>query len=151
MSKKILLIVAGLLMIALFFRFRSFSPKKNQQIAAVNQENIIADKIEIVHFHGTQQCWSCVTVGDYALKTIKEKFPEEYKSGKITYQDVNSELTENQELVKKYQSRGSSVFFNIITDDQDHIIEDVTVWRLVNNESRFIEYFAGKLNSYLGK
>ena len=151
MSKKILLVVAGLLLIALFFRFRSFSPKETQQIAAVNQENIIADRIEIVHFHVTQQCWSCVTVGDYALKTIKEKFPEEYSSGKISYMDVNGELPENQELVNKYQSRGSSLFINAIVDNQDHIVEDVTVWRLVNNESRFIEYFAGKLNSYLGK
>jgi len=85
-----------------------------------------ADKIEVVHFHGTQQCWSCITVGEYALKTIKEKFPQEYQSGKIVFKDVNGELKENQELVMKYQTRGSSLFVNAINDGQDSIKEDTS-------------------------
>jgi hypothetical protein len=46
---------------------------------------ISAEKIEAVHFHATQQCWSCITVGEYALKTTKEKFPEEYKNGTMLF------------------------------------------------------------------
>jgi len=110
-----------------------------------------ADKIEVIHFHATQQCWSCITVGEYALKTIKEKFPEEYASGKIVYKDIDGELKENQEIVVKYQARGSSLFVNAIRDEQDNIEEDVTVWRLINSESQFISYFENKLSSLLGK
>jgi hypothetical protein len=110
-----------------------------------------ADKIEVVHFHGTQQCWSCITVGEYALKTIKEKFPEEFASGKIVYKDINGELKENQEIVVEYQARGSSLFVNAIRNEQDNIEEDVTVWRLVNNENQFVSYFENKLNTLLGK
>lgn len=110
-----------------------------------------ADKIEVMHFHATQQCWSCIKVGEYALKTIEEKFPEEMASGKIVYRDVNGELSENQELVRKYQARGSSLYINAIRDGQDDIKEDVTVWRLVNNEGQFIKYFEGELNELLGR
>ena len=110
-----------------------------------------ADKIEVVHFHGTRQCWSCITVGEYALKTIKEKFPEEYKSGKIVYMDVNGELAENRDIVIKYQARGSSLFVNAIHGETDNISEDVTVWRLVGNESQFVSYFENKLNTLLGQ
>jgi len=110
-----------------------------------------ADKIEVVHFHGTQQCWSCITVGKYALKTIKDKFPEEFASGKIVYKDVNGELKENQGIVIKYQARGSSLFVNAIRGDKDDIAEDTTVWRLINNENQFISYFEGKLKALLGK
>ena len=110
-----------------------------------------ADKIEVFHFNATQQCWSCITVGEYALKTIKEKFPEEFASGKIVYKDIDGELKENQEIVVKYQARGSSLFVNAIRDDKDDIAEDTTVWRLVNSESQFISYFEGKLNTLLGK
>lgn len=112
---------------------------------------IPADKIEVVHFHGTQQCWSCINVGKYALKTIKEKFPEEYASGKIVFQDINGELKENQEIVLKYQARGSSLFINAIRGETDDIAEDVTVWRLVNNEAQFINYFENVLKNLLGK
>lgn len=110
-----------------------------------------ADKIEVVHFHATQQCWSCITMGEYALKTIKEKFPDEYASGKIVFKDVNGELKENEDIVTKYQARGSSLFVNAITGDTEDINEDTMVWRLVSNEQQYIDYFETKLKGLLGK
>ena len=110
-----------------------------------------ADKIEVVHFHATQQCVSCITVGKYALKTIKDKFPEEYASGEIVFKEINGELPENQAIVKKYQARGSSLFVNAIRGSNDEITEDTTVWRLVNSETQYTAYFEGKLKTLLGK
>lgn len=109
-----------------------------------------AEKIEVVHFHATQQCWACITVGQYALKTIKEKFPEEYKNGKIIFKDINGELPQNRDLVNKYRAGGSSLFVNAIIDGKDNIEEDITVWRLISNEAQFISYFQNKLNKLLG-
>lgn len=129
----------------------SVSATNNSQGSSAIQSVIPADKIEVVHFHATQQCWSCITVGEYALKTIKEKFPDEYASGKITYKDVNGDLVENRDLIIKYQARGSSLFVNAIRGEKDDIAEDVIVWRLVNNEGQFISYFENKLNNLFGK
>lgn len=112
---------------------------------------IPADKIEVVHFHATQQCVSCITVGKFALQTIKDKFPDEYASGKIVFKEINAELPENQEIVAKYQARGSSLFVNAIRSDKDDIAEDTKVWQLVNSESQYITYFGGKLTALLGK
>jgi len=163
MNKKILLIFLLVITSLVGLSFLGKSKKTNEQVLSTSQINnnnlsssptvtiIPADKIEVVHFHGTQQCWSCITVGEYALKTIKEKFPEEFASGKIVYKDINGELKENQEIVVKYQARGSSLFINAIRDEQDNIEEDVTVWRLVNSESQFINYFENKLKTLLGK
>jgi len=63
-------------------------PRKESK--PLTQEKVVADKIEVVHFHSTHQCWSCITVGEYALTTIKEKFPEEFASGKIVYKDMGN-------------------------------------------------------------
>jgi len=124
---------------------------KSQEELPMSMAKISAEKIEVVHFHATQQCWSCITVGEYALKTIKEKFPEEYKNGTIVFRDINGELPENKDMVMKYQAGGSSLFVNAIANGKDNIEEDVTVWRLVSNESQFISYFQNKLNKLLGK
>lgn len=105
----------------------------------------------MVHFHATHQCFSCITVGKYALQTIKDKFPEEYQSGKVVFKDINIELPENKEIVVKYQARGSSLFINAISDDKYNIEEDTTVWRLVNNQEKFTDYFEDKLDTLLGK
>ena len=125
--------------------------EKSQEELPMSTAKISAEKIEVVHFHATQQCWSCITVGEYALKTIKEKFPEEYTSGSIVFRDINGELPENKDMVVKYQARGSALFVNAITAGKDNIEEDVTVWRLVSNENQFISYFQDKLNKLLGK
>ncbi len=123
----------------------------NSQNMPMSQAVSAAEKIEVVHFHATQQCWSCKTVGEFALITIKEKFPEEYKNGTIVFKDINGELPENRDLVIKYQAGGSSLFINAITNDQDKIEEDVTVWRLINNETQFVDYFENKIKTILGK
>ena len=129
------------------------SGRNNSEVNGVNSTNTQSsgnvDKIQVVHFHAKQQCWSCITVGEYAEKTIKEKFPEEYASGKIEYLNINGELSENSAIVKKYGASGSSLFVNIIRDGKDNISEDVQVWRLVSNEQSFINYFEGTLKGYL--
>jgi len=163
MQKKIIILIIGVVIIGVgFFVARNGNKPteaqntnnqttKSQEELPMSTAKTLAEKIEVVHFHATQQCWSCITVGEYALKTIKEKFPEEYKNGTIVFRDINGELPENRDMVIKYQAGGSSLFVNAITAGKDNIKEDVTVWRLVSNESQFISYFQDKLNKLLGK
>ena len=163
MQKKIIILIVGVAIVGVgFFVARNGNKPteaqstnnqttKSQEELPMSMAKISAEKIEVVHFHATQQCWSCITVGEYALKTIKEKFPEEYKNGTIVFRDINGELPENRDMVIKYQAGGSSLFVNAITAGKDNIKEDVTVWRLVSNESQFISYFQDKLNKLLGK
>lgn len=158
MRKSIYYGLSVILILAIIIVVAANSPISNAVTSSMKKgdatgqlSTMSADKIEVVHFHATQQCWSCITVGEYALKTIKEKFPEEYKNGKIVYKDVNGELPENMDIVIEYQARGSSLFVNAIKDGKDNIEEDATVWRLVSNENQFISYFQNKLNNLLGK
>ena len=160
MNKKIVFICSILIIIALLFRFKSFANKNvksssvlssTQPTSVKPQKEIPADKIEVVHFHGARQCFSCITVGEYALETIKNKFSEEYQSGKIVFKDINVELPENKEIVFKYQARGSSLFINAISNDKDNIEEDTNVWRLINDKEKFTDYFENKLKTLLGE
>ena len=159
MQKKIFIILVVIAIIGIMFLILRNGNKSTKMQSSKNQttenqskeEKQSAGKIEVVHFHATQQCWSCITVGEYALKTIKEKFPEEYKNETIVFRDINGELPENKDMVMKYQARGSSLFVNAITAGKDNVEEDVAVWRLVSNENQFISYFENKLNKLLGK
>jgi len=161
MNKKIIIgsiIGIGLLAILVIVSLKS---PKYSEIVASNQSVMAgqeyssklqtAEKIEVVHFHATEQCWSCITVGEYALKTIKERFPDEYKNGVIIYKDVNGELPENRDIVMKYRAGGSSLYINSITAGSDKIEEDANVWRLVGDEARFLDYFEVKIKKLLGK
>ncbi len=118
-------------------------------VEKTQEEKITAEKIEIIHFHATEQCWSCITVADFTEKSLNIRFPDEIKSEKIVFKSINYELPENKEITEKYKAYGSSLFINLIYDGKDHISEDVQVWRLVNSEIQFRKYLGDKLEKYL--
>ncbi len=151
MNKKniITLVVVILLVGAFLVLLTSAQPQTKGEKAQENVDIIGAEKIEVVHFHATQQCWACVTLGELALKTIEQEFLEEYEAGVITFKDANVDLAENRELASKFQARGSSLYINAIIEGEDNIEEDVAVWRLLGSEEAFIEYLSDKLSSML--
>jgi hypothetical protein len=118
-------------------------------VEEMEEEKITAEKIEVVHFHATQQCWSCIELGRLAKLTLEKRFPEELESGFIEFKEVNVELPENSDIVEKYQASGSSLFVNYIYDGEDHIEEEVQVWRLLSSEIQFRKYLGDKLEKYL--
>lgn len=154
MNKKITLITLTLIITVLALKIFASNQVENSPVLSSTDSAPLAnqaDKIEVVHFHATRQCWSCITVGKYTLAVIKEKFPQEYRSGKIVFRDINVGLAENRQIVGKYQARGSSLFVNAISNDKDSIEEDITVWRLVTNKEKFTDYFENKLKTLLGE
>jgi hypothetical protein len=104
------------------------------------------DKVEVFLFHATQRCSTCIAIGKLSEKTVLEKFPEEVKSGRIVFREINIDLPENKELSKKFQAAGSALYINAIKNGQDKIEQDTKVWRLTSDEVAFVSYLENKLN-----
>lgn len=128
---------------------KSSSEQKNTTKTAEVQNSQPAEKIQVFLFHATQRCSSCIAIGKYAKETVEQKFPEELKSGKIEFREINIDLPENKELATKFKAAGSSLFINPIIDGKDNIKEDTQVWRLVSNEQGFISYLSDKIKTLL--
>ncbi len=121
-------------------------PLNGQDLApAPVSQNIIptVEKVEVIHFHATNQCYSCTTLGQLAESTINKYFSEELKSGKITFAHINVELAENQELVNKYGTTGSSLWIGIYSEVGFHKEQNTTVWYKINNPTEFEQYLSG--------
>lgn len=111
----------------------------NAVVSGGHQINI--DKLEIYHFHSTNQCYSCKTVGAYAEETVNTFFPEELKDGKIVFGHINGDLPENGELVMQYKATGSSLWLGIYTKDEQFKAEQNTnVWYKINNKIEYMNY-----------
>jgi len=126
------------------------SDKLDHQALAENSKPKV-EKIEVMNFHATQRCMSCITLGKYSEETVYEFFQPQLRDKIIEFKYVNVDLPENKEIARKYQARGSSLYINAIYDGQDHIEEDVRVWRLLGNEQQFKSYLKNKINSLLNK
>ena len=159
MQKKTIIVIIAIAIIGTAFLILKNGNKSTEAQSQNNQivenqskeEKQSAEKIQVFVFHATQRCYSCITIGKYAGETVSEYFQPELRDGKIEFREINVDLPENKDLAIKFQAGGSSLFINAITNEKDSISEDVTVWRLVNNEVQFKNYLRNKLNGLFGK
>ncbi|MFH1065358.1 MAG: nitrophenyl compound nitroreductase subunit ArsF family protein [Nanoarchaeota archaeon] len=116
---------------------------------AQNPRSVSIDKLEIYHFHGTNQCYSCKTVGAYTEDTINTYFADELKTGKIVFAHVNVDLPENKELAAKYGATGSSLWLGVYDKEGFHKENNVNVWYKINNKWEFTGYLKGIIDKRL--
>ncbi len=145
MNKILFLVLASLIVSGC-----SNSQQINGSSVADAVEPIEVDKLEIYHFHGTHQCYSCITVGDYAEETVNTYFADELKSGKIVFGHINGELAENRDLVAKYRVNSASLWIGTYTKDGKFIAEQNTnVWYKVNDKEDYLAYLKGIIEKRL--
>lgn len=106
-------------------------------------------RVEVIHFHGTHQCYSCKMVGALAERTVQTYFKDELASGRITFAHINGQLAQNSELVRKYDARNSSLWIGTTIDGTFHKEQDLEVWRKIKNERDYLEYLKGLLERRL--
>jgi len=146
MDKKIIIGVGviALILLAVFV----VKPKNN----LINSSNTTgAGKVQVFLFHATQRCPTCIRIGQWAKATVEERFPEQLKSGKIEFREINIDLPENKALAEKFQAGGSALYINSIKDGQDNIAEDTMVWQLAGGTAdKFKDYLSNKINTIFG-
>jgi len=107
-------------------------------VAETKSEGV--EKVEVFHFHRTNQCYSCITIGKYAEETVNTYFANELSSGKIAFGHINIDLPENKDLVMKYGATGSSLLIGVYDNGGFHAEENVNVWYKINDKQDFMDY-----------
>lgn len=113
-----------------------------------NATHIVA-KVEVIHFHITEQCYSCIMVGGYAQQTVDTYFANETASGKVIFMHVNGELQENRQMVEKYGATGSSLWLGIYDETGFHAHENINVWFKIENQAEYMDYLKGIIGETL--
>lgn len=107
------------------------------------------DKVEVIHFHGTHQCYSCIMVGDLAEETVNTYFSEELETGKVWFSHINGELPENRELVEKYGVSSASLWIGVYDNNGFHPEQNVNVWYKINDKEDYMSYLKGIIEKRL--
>lgn len=108
------------------------------------------ERVEIYHFHSTNQCYSCKTVGAYAEETVNTYFSNELKSGKMVFGHINVDSPENKELVDKYEAKGASLLIGTSYKDGTFTKEENTnVWYKISNKADYMTYLKGVIENKL--
>ena len=136
-------------MVILFIAGCSNTSQVNSNAVLDSEHTVNIDKLEIYHFHGTHQCYSCKTVGAYAEETVNTYFADELKSGKIVFGHINVDLAENKELATKYGAAGSSLWLGTYDATGFHKEENTNVWYKISDKEDYMNYLKGIIEKRL--
>jgi len=109
----------------------------------------LMERVEVYHFHGNNQCTSCIAVGDLAEQTVNANFKDELATGRLVFAHINAELPENRALAEKYGVTGSSLWIGVYDGNGFHKNEDVRVWSLIGNKDAYMTYLSGIISKRL--
>jgi hypothetical protein len=101
---------------------------KSTTTTVLEEGNESGITVEVYHFHATNQCWSCIRLGELAKKTLTTYYANELASGKLAFAHADAQKPENKDLVMKYGVRGSSLFIGTYMDGEFHSEEIIQVW-----------------------
>jgi hypothetical protein len=100
---KLLISIAGLVL------FLSMGIRAQEESQKNKEEVITAAKVEVYYFHNTRRCATCVAVEDVTLETLKESYPEQLKSGIITFASLDLENDKNEPLARELHVSGQTL------------------------------------------
>lgn len=100
------------------------------------------DRVDVVYFHRSQRCRSCMYAEAGIHYTVETYFADELASGKLTFEVYNVEDKENAAIVDKYGAFTSSLFINTIKDGSDYIEEVKEIWLILGDDEAFVKVVA---------
>jgi len=86
------------------------------------------DRVDLVYFHLGEACHCMDPMGDCIHSTIFLTFNEELGSGKLTFQRLKLDDTNNANIAAKYNATPFSLFINIVRGNTEHIIAVPEIW-----------------------
>ena len=113
------------------------------------QSSSPADRVDVVYFHRTQQCYSCRYAEEGTRHTVETYFADELASGKLTFQSLDVQDSENAAIVQKYGAYGSQLFINTVKDGTDHIGQVTDIWLVIGKDEAFVEVVKDRIEKSL--
>ncbi len=105
----------------------------------------VVDRVDVVYFHRTNRCRSCIYAETGIRYTLETYFQKELSSGKLTFKSVDVQDASNAAIVKKYGAYTSQLFINTVIGDTERI-EDVTeIWLFIGNDEAFCHVVRTKI------
>ena len=97
-----------------------------------------AARIEVLDFHTTHRCKTCLTIEQLTKNLLAESYADEMKDGIISFHLINADDEANEAIVEKYLAFGTTLIINTVNEGQESHI-DLTSFSFMNagDEAKF--------------
>jgi len=149
---KILLSVLGCVAVCVVvgYAIATASPAADDGQPNSNNSSGLADRVDVVYFHRTQRCHTCLYAEEHTVYTLETYFADELASGKVTFQSINVEDQANADIVEKYNNASYlTLCVNAVEGGTDHIEVITDIWYEIDNDDAFVEIVKNKAEQSL--
>jgi len=107
-------------------------------------------RVVAYYFHGRVRCVSCVKIEKLSGKAILERFPEELRTGRLAFREVNIDEPGNRHFIDDYGLSSQSLVIVEYRDGRQVRWKNLEkVWTLLDSEKEFFPYVQEGVFSYL--
>jgi len=111
----------------------------------------LENRVEVVYFHRTQRCHSCLHLEACVTYTVETYFQDELTSGDLVFRVLNVNDEANAPTVEKYGAYGSSLYVNTVVDGTDHIEHVTDIWFVVGDDEACSALVKAEIEEHLGE
>lgn len=105
--------------------------------------------IEVIDFHSTHRCKTCLAIENTAKTVLETSFAKEMQAGTIVFRTVNVDEEVNEKLAEKYEASGSALFvYNGKTGNAVDLTDFAFMYGL-SDENKFKEGFKAEVQKAL--
>ncbi len=106
--------------------------------------------LEVVYFHRTNRCKSCIYAEDQTIRVIETYFGDELANGTLIFQVFDLQDEANSEMVDKYNAHSSSLFTNEVKAGTESIQGIDDIWTKIGRDEAFTEVVKTRIEECLG-
>ena len=89
------------LLVLLLFVFNGFSSNNSKSSNIIKDSSNNVNKVEVYYFHYKHRCSTCLAVEEQTRNDLIDIYPAKVNSGKITFQSVDMEEKNGEDLANK--------------------------------------------------
>ena len=93
------------------------------------------DRIEVLDFHTTHRCKTCLEIEAFTRQLLAESYAGEMEKGVITFRLINADDKANAAIVEKYLAFGTTLIINTVHNGQENHI-DLTSFAFMNADDK---------------
>ena len=108
-----------------------------------------ASRIEVIDFHSTHRCKTCLAIESIAREVVEKEFPNEFGSGKIVFKTVDVDDERNAKIAEKFEAAGTALFVYNCKTGQAYDLTDAGFSYALNNEAKLREQIRNAIRKNL--
>ena len=107
-------------------------------------------KVEVLDFYSTHRCMTCNAIEANTKYTLDTYFSDEMKANKVTFQVINVDEKENEQIAEKFEASGTALILNVIQNGTENKI-DLTEFAFMegNDQDVFSKTLKAKIDDAL--